>query len=163
MTFASRHATGALLALSMMGTANADTVLQEGLLRDLAPITFHLNASVGLTTFTGSTRPFPSSMTQPGYFALFSGSSIAATPLASSISSQTGSKTLTFSGLAAGTYTLQMVSQYIYTNGTYKISTSMNDGVFGLGPAAPVPEPDALVMALAGLVMLGMLGRRRRH
>jgi hypothetical protein len=165
MKLACRSAVGAVLVLSLVGAAQADSVLKQGLLRDLAPITFNLASGVGVVTFTGSVKPNPSLQFAPGLFQLFSGLTIASTPLATSSVSVLpgGSKALTFSGLAAGNYTLQMVSQYTYTPGTYLVTTSLDVGQYSLGAGAtPVPEAGALAMALAGVGVLGLLGRRRK-
>lgn len=58
---------------------------------------------------------------------------------------------------------------YMYTglSGTYKLSllgtagASYKVSVFGTGTVAVVPEPESLALALGGLGVLGLLGRRR--
>jgi hypothetical protein len=58
---------------------------------------------------------------------------------------------------------------YLYSglSGTYKLSllgtpgASYKVSVFGTGTVAVVPEPESLALALGGLGVLGLLGRRR--
>jgi hypothetical protein len=59
--------------------------------------------------------------------------------------------TYLYSGLS-GTYKLSLLGT---AGAPYKIS------VFGTGTVAVVPEPESLALALGGLGVLGLLGRRR--
>lgn len=72
----------------------------------------------------------------------------------------TGSGTLSFSDLAAGSHTLSLRGLWTVPNG----GTVSQYGDVSLGAAtitAAVPEPDKFAMLLAGLGMMGAVIRRR--
>lgn len=60
----------------------------------------------------------------------------------------------TFEGLTAGIYSFDLFGA---AGGSYKLSIISDYGV----TVSPVPEPESLALALGGLGVLGLLGRRR--
>jgi hypothetical protein len=162
MKFAIRNVTSAVLALGVLGSAQAAD-FDTGSLSFFGSntVTFTLVADTATASFTARIKPSAGGQYAPTSFALFSGTST--TPVASVGSNQIlgnpGSWALSFSGLTGGEYTLEFDTPY--TLGTYKLSTSLVNGSYSLGSSTTVPEAGVLVMALAGVGVLGLMGRRR--
>ncbi len=79
-----------------------------------------------------------------GVYGLFSGTT--------SLGATSFNSPLTFTGLAAGDYTIAWAGVKVGTLG----------GAVGVaGYAVPVPEPETYAMLLAGLGMMGLIARRR--
>jgi hypothetical protein len=137
---------GAVMALSA-GAANALTV--SGTFDSIYPytggasVTFELLSSGGITTVISGTGPTFGGLYSPAPVAP---SAVLSLPSFQSIYS--------FTSLAAGIYTFELFGP-AGTGFTFDIIPSYGTSV------ALVPEPESLALGIAGLGVLGMLGRRR--
>lgn len=143
--------TGAVAATTMaLASAQAGAVTLSGTFASVglpgtgaASVTFELMSSGGITavisgegpTFGGLYSPAP--VTPSSTFSLPSFQSI-----------------YSFTGLAAGTYTFELFGP-LGTGYTFDLIPSYGTSV------TVVPEPESLALALGGLGVLGLLGRRR--
>jgi hypothetical protein len=162
MKFAIRNVASAVLALGVLGSAQAADVDTGSLsLFGNNTVTFTLLADAASASFTARIKPSAGGQYAPTSFALFSGTSTTPVSFVGSnpILGNPGSWALAFSGLTAGEYTLEFDTPY--TSGSYKVTTSLSSSSYTLGSSTPVPEAGVLAMALAGVGVLGLMGRRR--
>ena len=138
---------GAVMALSA-GAASALTVTGSfasfgSPYTGSASVTFELLSSGGLTTVLSGTAPVFGGLYSPA----------PVTP-ASSTSLPSFQTIYSFTGLAAGVYTFELFGP-LGTGYTFDLIPSYGTSV------TLVPEPESLALGIAGLGVLGMLGRRR--
>lgn len=154
-TFIRKSLVGALLSVGLMGASQALTLETGANLGGSTTLTFTLAsnapASFGAYLTIGGTQVAPDS------FAIFS------TTQTPTISGTANAKKISFaSGLAAGTYTLELTTAAIGGTYTFTGSNNLTSPLFTIVSASPVPEPTAIALALAGVGVLGFLGRRRQ-
>jgi MYXO-CTERM domain-containing protein len=143
-------------ALCMVGGAQAASTMGSGsLLAGTSTLTFELlSGASSRGTFSVYTTPGVTlsslTLTPDG------GAPFAVAPV-----TQSGFSALQLRGLVVGEYyTLAFTSPS--AGGTFSISTTLASGSYDvISSTTPVPEAGTLALALAGLGVLGFLGRRR--
>jgi hypothetical protein len=165
MNSISRSIAGAVMGLGLLGSVHAATTgstMDSGsLITAINSYTFTLSVTApSLATFTAYVSPTVGSQYAPLAFDLFKGASLAPeATIGLGTLGAPGSRVLAVTSLVAGAeYTL--VFDSAYTSGAYAITTSLADTQYADGAGLPVPEAGALAMALAGVCVLGLLGRR---
>jgi PEP-CTERM motif len=145
----------AVMAMGVASAAQANTSMLSGssLLGGTTSVTFQTLSGVRSASFFVST---PGVMLSSLTLTPDGDAAFAVSPLL-----LLGSGTLSIRNLVANTYyTLAFTAPA--AGASFEVTTSMGDTSYSvLNPSSQVPEAGSVVMALAGLGVLGLLGRRR--
>jgi MYXO-CTERM domain-containing protein len=170
MNFALRSIAAGALALAGVGAQAASFIAHnEAWIPDPSStsttldLSFELlTAPTAVTTFKASVVKSDGSTYLPTGFKLFrdgtSGPVLISGP--ATVSGGAAGLLLSPAALTLGTYTLEFTAPS-FIGAKFNITTSLSESAWDPVSSSPVPESGTLALALAGLGVLGFLGRRR--